>query len=152
MAAVSDPNVGDCLELLALAQEGARIRRLRGLRWGCTISTARITQRDVVGPSDPLLGDVGLKATTLGREQLWLIPELVDALGPVVVQGECRGWVYADHSAASDEPLAELRVVLCPAPSTEHLEESMRFESAFIAGDSRILVLLAIERPPGWPP
>jgi hypothetical protein len=147
------PNKGDVLELLELARDGARCRGYRGVRWGFTISTDRITERDVRSPDDPLLGEVGLKACTVAGEQLWLTPRLVDSLGPVILQGECRAFVYsADPTAGYDEPLSELRIVLCPAPSPEHFEGWMRFEGVFEAGDSRVLACLCEERPAGWPP
>src|SRR5690606_14678563 len=127
MAAMS-LSVNDALELLHLVQDGARCRRYRERRWGFTVSTDRITERDVPSPDDPLLGEVALKVCTIGGEQLWLTPRLVDRLGPLILQGECRAYLYcADPMANYDEPLAELRVVLCPAPSPDHFDEVVRF-------------------------
>jgi hypothetical protein len=152
MAAMS-LSANECLELLSLAQDGARCRGYRERRWGFAVSTDRITERDVPTADDPLLGEVALKACTLGGEQLWLTPQLVDSLGPLILQGECRAFIYgADPMADYDVPLAELRVVLCPAPAPHHFEEVARFEGTFEAGDSRALAFLCGERPAGWPP
>ncbi len=145
--------VNDALELLRFARDGARCRSYRDRRWGFTVSTDRITECDVPTPDDRLLGEVGLKVCTLGGEQVWLTPRLVDGLGPLILQGECRAFLYsADPMANYDEPLAELRVVLCPAPAPDHFEEVVRIEGIYEAGDSRTLVCLCYERPAGWPP
>jgi hypothetical protein len=151
MAAMTH-SAGDALELLTLAREGARVRRILGITWGCTIRTDRITEQDVESADDPLLGEVALKACTLGGEELWLTSRLANTLPLVFVQGECRGTVFTDVSAPMDEPLAELRILMTPAPSTEHWEGALRLETSFQAGESSTLVLLCQERPAGWPP
>lgn len=146
-------SVNDALELLRFAQDGARCTRYRERGWGFVVSTDRITERDMPTPDDPLLGEVALKASTMGGEQVWLTPRLVDSLGTLILQGECRAFLYsADPMANYDEPLAELRVVLCPAPAPDHFEEVVRIEGIYEAGDSRTLVCLCYERPAGWPP
>jgi hypothetical protein len=146
-------SVGEDLELLDIARRGALARGYRMVRWGFTVRTDRVTGRDMGGPDDQLLGEVALKATTLGGERLWLTPRLVDSLGLLVLQGEVRGYLWhTDAGVGCDEPLADVRVVLCPSPTRDDFEEMIRFEDVLEAGTTRTLICLCEDRPPGWPP